>query len=343
MLTPRQERILCSVVDAHVKSGQPVSSRTLATDPDLDCGPSTVRGELALLEERGLLTHPHTSAGRVPTDLGRRYVVDMILTSGGELAKPQPQPLGLSLMRHEVEEAMRATTEALSQVTNLLAVVSAPIDIATIRHVEVLALQPQVLAFVVISSTGGVCKLLVTFEQPVDPGLVAWAGEYLNERLRGFGLGSRMLHQRLFDESLGERERAFLARVAPIFLEELVADGGATIYFDGASHLLSAERVESIAEINELMDVLEQRVQLLSVLRSVLSGPEVQVRIGQENELPALRSLALVAAGYGVAQRRLGAVSLIGPVRMDYAGAIATVRDAALQLSRFVEHAYASS
>lgn len=340
MLTPRQERILCSVVDAHVKSGQPVSSRTIAADRDLDldCGPSTVRGELALLEERGLLTHPHTSAGRVPTNLGRRYVVDMILASESELAKPKS--LELSLVRREVEEAMRATTEALSQVTNLLAVVSAPIDIATIRHVELLPLQPQVLAIVVISSTGGVCKMLVTFDEPVDQGLVAWAGEYLNERLRGFGLGARMLHQRVFGESLSERESAFLARIAPVFLQEMPADGGGTIYFDGASHLLSAERVESIAEINDLMDVLEQRVQLLSVLRSALSGPDVQVRIGAENELPALRSLALVAASYGLAQRRLGAVSLIGPVRMDYAGAIATVREAAQQLSRFVEHAY---
>ncbi|MHB1538739.1 MAG: heat-inducible transcriptional repressor HrcA [Solirubrobacteraceae bacterium] len=342
MLTSRQERILCSVLDAHVKSGQPVSSRTIATDPQLDCGPSTIRNELALLEERGLLTHPHTSAGRVPTNVGRRYVVDMMLAApGGELVKPQP--LQLSLIRHEVEEAMRATTEALSQVTNLLAVVSAPIGIATIRHVEVLALQPQVLAVVVISSTGGVRKLLVTFEQPVDSGLVAWAAEYLNERLRGFGLGARMLHQRLFDHSLGERERAFLARVASVFLERTPADGQDTIYFDGASHLLSAERVESIAEINELMGLLEQRVQLLSVLRSALSGPEVHVRIGAENELPELRSLVLVAAGYGVAQRRLGAVSLIGPVRMDYGGAIGAVRAAAQQLSRFVEHAYPSS
>ncbi|MHB1468858.1 MAG: heat-inducible transcriptional repressor HrcA [Solirubrobacteraceae bacterium] len=341
MLTPRQERILCSVVDAHVKIGQPVSSRTIAADQELECRPSTVRGELALLEERGLLTHPHTSAGRVPTDLGRRYVVDMILASDEQRCKPHS--LELSLTRHEVEEAMRATTEALSQVTNLLAVVSAPIDIATIRHVEVIALQAQVLAFVVISSTGGVCKLLVTFDAPVDQGLVAWAGEYLNERLRGYGLGARMLHQRLFDESLGERERAFLARVAPILLQELPSEGAGALYFDGASHLLSAERVESIAEINELMDMLEQRVQLLSVLGSALAGPEVIVRIGRENELPALQSLALVAAGYGLSRRRLGAVSLIGPVRMDYAGAIATVREAALQLSRFVEHAYASS
>ena len=96
--------------------------------------------------------------------------------------------------------------------TNLLAVVSAPaLNTASIRHIEVLALQPQVVVVVIITSTGGVSKMMVTFEQAVDPGLVAWAGEYLNERLSGIGLGSRMLHQRLIDSGLSTTELAFLA------------------------------------------------------------------------------------------------------------------------------------
>ena len=188
MLSARQESILCKVVDGYLRTGQPVASKTIASDPELDCGPSTVRNELALLEEHGLLAHPHTSAGRVPTDAGQRYVVDRMLVSGEGLV-PAPS-LELSLIRQEVEEAMRATTATLSEVTDLLAVVSAPSpSTATIRHVEVLALQPRVVAAVIITSTGGVSKVLATFEDPVDPGLVAWAGEYLNERLVGLALG----------------------------------------------------------------------------------------------------------------------------------------------------------
>lgn len=330
------------VVDVHVQTAQPVPSRTIAADPDLDCGPSTVRNELALLEEQGLLTHPHTSAGRVPTDAGHRYVVDRMLASGTALA-PAPQ-LGLSLMRKEVEEAMRSTTEALSQVTNLLAVVSAPLlDIATVRHVEVLALQPQVVAVVTITSTGGVSKMIATFDRPVDPGLIAWAAEYLNERLAGHALGSRMLHQRLIDESLGYTERRFLERLAPAFLEEPSPDAESAIYVGGAGRLIAAGQRENIAELNELLGLLEQRVALLRVLRSALSASNVHVRIGRENEIPAMRSLSVVAAGYGLAQRKLGAVSVIGPVRMDYRGAISTVRAVAHELSRFVEDVYADA
>jgi heat-inducible transcriptional repressor len=341
VLTPRQELILRKVVEAYTATGVPVGSKALAADPEVEAGPSTVRHELAMLEEHGLLAHPHTSAGRIPTDAGHRFYVDQLLdTSEGAALVRRDRGLDLQLVRREVDEAMRATTETLSQVTNLLAIVSAPpLDTATIRHVEVLALQPQVLMVVVITSTGGVTKRVFTFGDPVDPGLAQWAAAYLNERLTGMGLGARMLHSRLSDPSLDPREQAFLDRLAPAFTE-LAATAEHTLYVDGAARLISEHRFQDLSQINELMTILERRVALLDLLRAALSERDVLVRIGSENELPALHSLALVAAGYGLPARKLGTVSLIGPVRMDYAGAIRTVREAALQLSRFIEDVY---
>ena len=183
--------MLRKVVEEYLEAGVPVGSKVLAAD--VEWGPSTIRHELASLEELGLLAHPHTSAGRVPTEAGYRYFVDRLLPDD----RPDPaQPaLSLSLVRRELDEAMRVTTETLSQVTNLLAIVTAPpIETSTIRHVEVLVLQPQVLMVVVITSTGGVTKRLFTFSSAVDPGLADWAASYLNERLVGLGLGARMLH-----------------------------------------------------------------------------------------------------------------------------------------------------
>ena len=113
------------------------------------------------------------------------------------------------------------------------------------------------------------------------------------------------------------------------------------LYVDGAARLFSEAHLRDVGQINELMELLERRVALLGVLRAALGEPDVYVRIGHENEIPAMRSLAMVAAGYGVAQRKLGIVSVIGPVRMDYANAIPTVREVAHELSRFVEDAYA--
>jgi heat-inducible transcriptional repressor len=342
MLSARQEQILCKVVDDYLRTGQPVASHTIAADPDLDCGPSTVRNELAMLEEFGLLAHPHVSAGRVPTDAGHRYLVDRLLNAGQALERPEPR-LQLSLIRREVDEAMRATTETLSQMTNMLAVVSAPsLNTATIRRIEVLALQPQLVLIVIITSTGGVSKMLATFERSIDPGLLSWAGEYLNERLVGLGLGARMIHQRLADPSLSATELDFLAHFAPA-LSSLASHAEDELYVDGTARLFSSVQIGDASQVNELIGLLERRVALLRVLRAALSEPGVYVRIGHENELPAMRSLAVVATGYGVAQRKLGTVSVIGPVRMDYAGAIATVREAAYELSRFVEDTYAEN
>jgi len=338
MLTPRQELILRKVVLAYQATVQPVASRTLAADPELLAGSSTVRHELAMLEEHGLLAHPHTSAGRVPTDSGYRYFVDRLLP----VTSPRTHTIELSLTRREVDEAMRVTTETLSQVTNLLAVVSAPpLETATIRHIEVLPLQPQIVMVVIITSTGGVSKRVLTFDAPVDNGLVAWASEFLNEELVGLGLGARKLRTRLADPSMGPTERTFLDRLVPVFTE-LAETAEDSLYVDGAARLLSEHRFQDLSQINELMYMLEGRVVLLDMLRKALDERNVIVRIGAENSAPAIRSLAMVTAGYGLPLRPLGTVSLIGPVAMDYASTISIVRDAALQLSRFIEDVYSA-
>ncbi|MDP8943208.1 MAG: heat-inducible transcriptional repressor HrcA [Actinomycetota bacterium] len=337
-LSPRQAEVLRRVVEGHVELRAPVGSKWLAAQPDLPWGPSTIRAELARLEELGLLQHPHTSAGRVPTDLGYRQYVDRLLEDG-DLPVRRPA-LELGVMRREVDEAMRATSEQVSQVTDLLAVVSAPpIETTTIRHVEVLLLQPQVVMVVVITSTGGVTKRVSTHDRTVDPGLVDWAASYLNETLGGMGLGARMLHAKLEDPELSAVEREFLATLAPAFTE-LEDTAEHTLYVEGTGRLLSEDRVQELEQINDILALLERRVVLLSVLRSALEEPRVYLRIGRENEAPELRSVSLVAANYGTAGRNLGAVSVLGPVRMDYALAIAAVRAAAAELSRFVGDLY---
>jgi heat-inducible transcriptional repressor len=333
VLTDRQELVLRKLVEEYLEGGAPVGSKVLAVE--VEWGPSTIRNELASLEELGLLAHPHTSAGRIPTEAGYRYFVDRLLP-----AQDTGPQLSLSLVRRELDEAMRVTTETLSQVTNLLAIVTAPpIETSTIRHIEVLVLQPQVAMVVVITSTGGVTKRMLTFARPVDSGLSDWAASYLNERLVGLGLGARMLHQRLHDPSLSSTESAFLDALAPVFtdLEEAAQE---TMYVEGAARLLRVQRFVDVSELNVLMEMLERRVSLLGVVRSALSQRDVLVRIGTENDAPALHSLALVAAAYGLPQRRLGAVSVIGPLRMDYGRAIRSVRDAASQLSTFIADVY---
>jgi len=337
-LSQRQQSILRRVVEEYVATGQPVGSRALVERSGLSVSSSTVRGELAELERIGLLTHPHTSAGRLPTEAGYRIYVDELL----ERQEPRAGefPLDFPLARAEVEEALQATTEMLSQVTRLLALVSAPpLQAATVRHVEVLMLQPRVVMTVVITSLGGVTKLRTEFTDDVDPGLATWAADYLNDRLMGARIGSRAVRLAFEEPGLSVRERAFLGAIRPSF--DHAADEGRMLYVGGAAGLLDEMRQDEIGAYRSLMDALEKRAALLDVLAQRLDPRRPFARVGEELEQPGLRELALVGATYGVAHRTLGAVSLLGPLRMDYDKALRSVRSAARDLSRFVEDVYA--
>src|SRR5919109_3845576 len=180
-LTPRQREILARVVQEYIATGQPVGSKYLVEAAGLRVSPSTVRNELAELEARGLLTHPHTSAGRVPTELAYRLHADELLARQEQRA--EAFPLGLSELQREIDSALEATSEVLARATHMLALVSAPqLQTTTVRHVEIVLLNPRTVTAVVITSTGGVAKRNVAFADPVDPGLAHWAREYLNER-----------------------------------------------------------------------------------------------------------------------------------------------------------------
>jgi len=337
-LTERQRAILRRVVEEYVASREPVGSRTLVERADLDVSPSTVRSELAELERLGLLTHPHTSAGRVPTERGYRYYADRLL----ERLDPQPGgfPLDLTAARSEVDSALQATTEMLSELTRLLALVSAPpVGTASVRHVEVILLQPQVVMVVVIASTGSVTKRVYRFAELVDPGLVNWATQYLNDRVAGLELGSSLLRRRLDEPALGARETAFLTTLRPLFDEALAAEEQ-SLYVGGTAGLLEDLHGTELESYQRLLEVLEQRAALLEVLSQALDPRRPFVRVGPELEHPGLRELSLVGASYGLTTRTLGAVTLLGPVRMDYDKALRSVRAAAHELSRFVEEIY---
>ena len=335
-LTTRKRDILRLVVEEHIATGEPVGSKSLAERSGLNVSASTVRNELAELESLGLLTHPHTSAGRVPTESGYRFYADEVLERLEP--RPQPFPLDLSQMRSELETALQSTTEMLSQVTHLLALVSAPgIETATVRHVEVLVLQPSLVMVVTITSTGGVAKKLFAFDRPVDAGLAAWANEYLNERLVGVQLGTHLLRRRIGEEGLSAREQEFLDALRPAFVD-LATPPEQALYVGGAASLLDDVRADELEACRRLLSVLEKRAALLELMSDAFDARRPFVRVGLAH--PALHDVALVGATYGLPTRTLGAVGLLGPIRLDYPKAVRTVRAAAFELSRLVESAY---
>ena len=340
MLSERQEQILGIAVEAYLKTGTPVGSKAIAERTDFDWGPSTVRAELSELEREGYLAQPHTSAGRIPTDAGYRRYADDLIQAGARPATVAAPTTGLTQVRREVEDALRETTAALAQANDLLALATAPpVSTATIHRVEVLRLQPRVVAVVAIADNGDVAKRVFTFDSAVDSGLVEWASSFLNERLTGLGIGSSMVAARLQDPEVGDRERVFLEEIGTA-VSELAEATPQQLYMDGTGRLLSESHASDIPHPDGVVSALEGRVSVLSVLRSALRERSVFLCIGDENPEPALRSMSVVGAGYGLGYRNLGAVGVVGPLRMDYAKAIDSVRDAAGELSRLFATVY---
>jgi heat-inducible transcriptional repressor len=338
LLSDRQREILRLVVEEYISTSQPVGSKYLVEHTGLQVSPSTVRAALADLERLGLLTHPHTSAGRVPTESGYRYYASEVLQRP-EQRDSERFALDPSTVRSEIEAALRATTEMLAGATRLLALVSAPpLETTTVRHVEVLLLQSHVVMCVVITTTGDVSKRQFSFDRPVDPGLVDWAAQYLNEQLAGLQLGTTGLRRRFEGEGLGPLERGFLETLKPTFTDLLGSDEQ-RVFVGGAASLLADARREEREAAQQLLEALERRAALLEIIGDALDPRRPFVRVGDELE-PALHDASLVGASYGLPTRSLGAVSLLGPVRMDYEKAIRAVRAAARELSRFVEDVY---
>ena len=306
-------------------------------------GPSTIRNELAVLEELGLLAHPHTSAGRVPTDAGYRYFVDRLLPSatldGGRAARGRAVARAPRGRRGDARDDRDAVAGHEPAGDRLRAADRARRRSATSRSSP---LQPQVLMVVIITSTGGVSKRVFTFEPAGRPGPRRVGGRRTSTSSSSAWAWARGCCTRgSTDPTLPPTERAFLAQLAPAFTE-LAETAEDTLYVDGAARLLSraplpgplpAQRADGDARAPRV------RCSACSPRRS--AERDLYVRIGaRERRRRRCRSLSLVAANYGLPQRNLGTVSVIGPTRMDYARAIASVREAALQLSRFVEDVY---
>jgi heat-inducible transcriptional repressor len=337
-LTPRLEKILNAVVAYHISTGRPVGSKYLCLEGDFGLASSTVRHELARLEAMGYLDHPHTSAGRVPTDQGYRFYVDRYFR---ERSQGVRAPGGRhDELEGEIEEALRYSASRLARTTGLLALVSAPMQNNTaIKHVEVLLLHPDLVMVVIITASGGIIKKLVMFDGDVDPGLVNWARSFLSDAIRDFDLGSRRLRLYLEEADLGPTESAFLKALAPAFLEE--PDGGVGgLYVDGLSKFLSRVEAEHSVQTRNLMGLLDRQDKMLRLLTSELMEQRVYLRIGREMPGAAMQGCSLVAANYGVAHRNLGTVGVLGPTRMDYQKVIGNVELTARSLSRFVEEIF---
>lgn len=332
-LNPRRRTVLTALVEEYVRSVQPVGSKALVDRYSLGCSPATVRSELAALEETGYVYQPHVSAGRIPTDSGYRAFVDDVAGASVLSAEEVDAIHGrYERLEREVADVMRETSAVLSALTNYVAVVAAPtLRRARIRRITVVPLTSRRALVVVVTDSGQVANRAVDFDYDVDADALGAVEAYLNGVLDAM-VGDDILRVRDGVAAQTDvRARATL-RVLDEVIDCMVEADEDRVLTGGVSALLAQPEFADPGTVRPLLGLLEDGLSMLRVLSDVMSTREVMVRIGHENRLDALERVSFVAGRYGDGDSG-GIVGVIGPTRMDYPRAVASVRVVADTLS----------
>lgn len=339
-LTLRQETLFGLLVQEYVKTAAPVGSRVLVENYGLQFSSATVRNDLARLEELGYLTHPHTSAGRVPTDEGYRYFVARLL---GNVTLPLHERRTIAHQFHqarqEYEQWMPLAASVLTHTAHSAALVTAPQVVESrYKHLQLIATQGRMALLILVLRGGVVKQQMLNLAEPLEQQELSEASDRLNQLCAG--LSATEIETRV------ETLPAFEAEVARLVVDVMhAADVGAggQVYRDGLSAVLEQPEFMEGDRGHGLLRVLEERSFLESILSDVL-GPEVgnvRVLIGGEGRWSELRSCSMVLVRYGVTGFATGALGVVGPTRMFYGRAISTARFVAGLLSDLVYDMYA--
>jgi heat-inducible transcriptional repressor len=340
-LTARQELVLGLVVREYVRNAVPVGSRTLVESYGLQVSPATVRNELAALEELGYLTHPHTSAGRVPTDEGYRFFVARLV---GDVSLPLHERRTITHQFHQArrdfDQWMPLAASVLTHTAHGASLVTAPqVSGARYKHLQLIATQGRVVLMILVLRGGIIRQQMLNLSEPLEQDELSEASDRLNQLLSG--LEAAEIEARL--DVLPSLE-ANIARLVLEILRSSDAGLAGAIYRDGLSAVLDEPEFAEGDRAQGLIRVMEERSYLEEILSDGL-GPEVgavRVLIGGEGRWDELRACSIVLVRYGVRGFATGALGVLGPTRMLYGRAISATRFIAELLSELVYDIYSA-
>jgi len=340
----RSESILRAVIDEYVTTAVPVGSQSLVERYSLGVSSATVRNVLAELEMNGLLTHPHTSAGRIPTDAGYRYFVESI-SAASQLA-----PVEQLMIRHQFGQVQHASEQWFRLAATTLASANRTAGLATqakpraahVRRLDLVSISDRLASLIIVFREGALRQVLVTLSEPVEQEDLTRAAVILDGLMAGRTAvdAERALGRIDGDGPIGTLVRRVGERVLAA-VRDYDATGIEEVFSDGLLHVMEAPEFERSDKLRRVFAALENRAYLGELLDRVSGRGTVQVFIGAENAPEEMRDVSLVLAPYGEPGRAVGVVGVLGPTRMGYAQAIGTVRFVSTLMNELVQHIYA--
>lgn len=336
MLEDRRLAVLRAIVEDYVSTREPVGSRALVERHSLGVSSATIRNDMAVLEEEGYITQPHTSAGRVPTDLGYRAFVDR-LSDVKPLSVAERRAISTFLDGAvDLDDVMVRSVRLLAQITRQVALVQYPSLIrSSVRHIELVQLTPHRLLMVLIADSGRVEQRVIETAEAVSQDLLSQLRSRLLSTCIGAScadLGTRL--QPLIAE-FAHADQPVVTAVVATLVETAVEREEQRVVLGGTANL--ARYGESFAtSLEPVLEALEEQVVLLRLLGEVAAVPQVTVRIGHENPVQDLHATSVVAAGYGRNDTVSAGLGVVGPTHMDYPVSMAAVHAVSVYLGRIL-------
>jgi heat-inducible transcriptional repressor len=337
----RAKRLLAALVREHIASGEAVPSSLLANAVGLGISSATVRGILAQLEEDGYLQQPHTSAGRIPTDRGYRFYVDLLLETK---RSPRTAVAVEARLRREatgslVDSVLSQASHVVSQASRTVGFAVRPVhEGAVFDRIEFIPLGAARVLVVIVARGGHVIQKVIDLGEPLDADGLREAANYLNVEFSGLPISrarEAILEQMREDRMLYDALAARAMRLASSTFMDLPEDQ--TLYVDGAASLLDEDLGLTVRALQTLLLMIDEKQRLVHLLNEYIDGPGLTVVIGAEHPDPTLRQFSLIASTYDDGAG-IGTIGVIGPTRMHYSRAIAVVDGAAQAISRMLRH-----
>ena len=333
VIDPRARQLLRTLIGRYIRDGEPVGSQTLARHAGLDVSPATIRNILADLEDIGLLSSPHTSAGRIPTAQGYRVFVDSLLQvrplPEGELARlRQELPAGAG-----TQALLGSASELLSAMTRFVGVVSVPRrESFAFRHIDFVALDAQRVLAILVFADNDVQNRILQTRRAYDASELERVANYLNHHFAGRPLveiRALLLHELQAARSEMESLLAHTIELAEQALEPDADAAGEGMVLAGQTRLMGVQDLSDLDRLRELFEAFARKREILQLLERTIQAPGVRIFIGEETGLAPLESVSLVSAPYIANGRMLGVLGVIGPTRMAYDRVIPVVQAAA--------------
>lgn len=330
----RKLAVLRAIVDDYVHTKEPVGSKALADRHGLGVSSATIRNDMAALEEDGLISAPHTSAGRIPTDKGYRLFVDKI-SAVKPLSPAEKRAIHTFLDNAvDLDDVMSRTVRLLSQLTKQVALVQYPsLGRSSVRHIELVTVAPTRLLVILIADTGRIEQRTVETGVEIDDENLAKLRTRLNEQLDGQLLADVPTRLDGLGDEFSAQVRPAVAAVVATLMESVVTQSEERVVVGGTANLARVGEDFSVTA-GPVLEALEEHVVLLRLFGEASTTDALTVRIGAENPVEELRGASMVSAGYGVGDQAIAQLGVLGPTRMDYANSMAAVR----AVARYVGH-----